>query len=69
MAKQSETCMLGLTMGNPASSQGMIKTLQGLQDNVPVIGKDKDTRQWVVVWCDQNFYERGWLQESFNDLA
>ena len=57
MAKKSTDCMLGLEMANPASSHGMIKVLTSLQRVVPGIGQD--TQQTTVVWCDQNFYERG----------
>ena len=61
MSKKSEDCMLGLEMANPASSHGMIKVLTSLQRVVPVIGQDN--QQTTVVWCDQNFYERGRYQK------
>lgn len=57
MAQQSTMCMLGLEMANPATSRGMIQVLQSLQPIVPEFSDDR--RQWVVTWCDQNFYERG----------
>jgi hypothetical protein len=61
MAQSSTTCMLGLEMANPASSQGMIKVLQSFQPLVPVVNEETGARQFTVVFCDQNFYERGML--------
>ena len=59
MATRSETCMIGLEMENPATSQGMIKVLQRLQPLLPVVDPDTGSSQFTYLGCDQNFYERG----------
>ena len=63
MAERSITCMLGLEMADPATSQGMIHVLQKIQPLVPVINSETGAGQPTVVFCDQNFYERGLLNK------
>ena len=63
MAKQSTTSQVGLEMANPASAEGMGVVFQSyipLLPTLPLSGVSQPT----VLWCDQNFFERGEFKVS-----
>lgn len=60
MGKASTTVTVGLEMANPAESEGMRRVLATYPDLLPVIPGSRAI-QPTVLWCDQNFFERGGL--------